>query len=211
MLDLVLSTYPGTISDVSVDREFSDHCLVSFNILSTTPVYSSHPPRKIYLYNKANFHQLKADMCSFQQTFLNSQPELLSVNRNWTKLKESLMAAVDRNVLSKVTSGHRCHPPWLAKSVRKLILRRDRLAKAAKKPCTQIDREKYRKARNAATSGIQDEYQKHLNNVIGNGDSDPRAFYRFIKSRRTDTIRIPSLKSGDKMLFYRRCQSQMPQ
>ena len=132
-------------------------------------------------------------MCSFQQTFFNSQPELLSVNRNWAKLKESLTAVVDRNVLSKVTFGHRRHPPWLTKSVRKLILRRDRLAKAAKKSGTQIDRNKYRKARNAATSGIQDEYQKHLNNVIGNVDSDPRAFYRFIKSRRTDTIGIAEI------------------
>ena len=135
VLDLVLSTYPGTISDISVDCEFSDHCLVSCNI-SSTPVYSSHPPRKIYLYNKANFNQLRADMCSFQQTFFNSQPELLSVNRNWTKLKESLTAAVDRYLPSKVTFGHRHHPPWLTKSVRKLILRRDRLAKAAKKSGT---------------------------------------------------------------------------
>ena len=118
----------------------------------------------------------------------------MSVNTTSVKLKESLTAAVDRNVPSKVTFGHRRHPPWLTKSVRKLILRRDRLAKAAKKSGTQIDRNKYRKARNAATSGIQDEYQKHLNNVIGNVDSDPRAFYRFIKSRRTDTIGIPSLK-----------------
>ena len=84
--------------------------------------YSSHPPRKIYLYNKANFHQLRADMCSFQQTFFNSQPELLSVNRNWTMLKESLTAAVDRNVPSRVTFSHRRHPPWLTKSVRKTFI-----------------------------------------------------------------------------------------
>jgi len=54
--------------------------------------------------------------------------------------------------------------------------------KLPRNPVHRFDRNKYRKARNAATSGIQDEYQKHLNDVIGNVDFDPCAFYRFIKS-----------------------------
>ena len=58
MLDLVLSTYPGTISDVTVDREFSDHCLVSFNI-SSTPVTQVIHPEKSTSITKPTFTNLE--------------------------------------------------------------------------------------------------------------------------------------------------------
>ena len=83
-----------------------------------------------------------------------------------------------------VKSRKRC-PQWLNPAVCRLICKRDKLANVAKKSGLLTDRERYRKARNTASKAIETEYHKCLNNVIGNVTSDPRLFYRFIKSKRT--------------------------
>jgi len=42
------------------------------------------------------------------------------------------------------------------------------------------DRGRYRKARNKASAAVEAGYRDHLNIILGNVVSDPRAFYRFI-------------------------------
>jgi len=74
------------------------------------------------------------------------------------------------------------------------------LAKGAKKSGSQVARDKYRKARNAATREINKGYFSHLNDIIGNVKSDPRNFYRFIKSKKSDPVGIPSLKSNGNII-----------
>jgi len=63
-----------------------------------------------------------------------------------------------------------------------------------------VDRERYRKARNTATNTIQSEYEKSLADIIGNIKTDPRKFYRFIKSKRCDPVGVPVLHDNDHTL-----------
>ena len=199
ILDLVLSTYPTSIADISVDREFSDHCPISFTVL-TAPIINDIPARELFLYNKGDYNQLRIDLGHFQQTFLNSVPDTNSVDVNWQTLKQAISSAVKKNIPSRCVYNRRRRPPWLNASVHKLIRRRDRLAKKAKRSGSSIDRDRYRKARNTATRAMETQYTNHLNNIIGNIESDPRGFYRFIKSRRTDAVGITSLKSNNTIL-----------
>ena len=119
----------------------------------------------------------------------------------WQKFKQALLSAVEKNVPSRHAGTNKNRPPWLNASVHKLIRRRDRLAKKAKKSGSAIDRDRYRKARNVATKAMETQYNIHLGTIVGNVESDPRGFYRFIKSRRTDAVGITSLKSDGKMLL----------
>ena len=64
----------------------------------------------------------------------------------------------------------------------------------------QVDRDKYKKARNLASKAIECEYQNQLKAVIGDVKSNPRNFYCFVESRKTDPIGISSLKSNEKIL-----------
>jgi len=64
-----------------VDREFSDHCIVLFNVL-LAPTFTHTPPRKFFLYNRADYDQLRADVDDFQCSFL-SYPDTNPVEVNW--------------------------------------------------------------------------------------------------------------------------------
>ena len=132
--------------------------------------------------------------------FFYSLPNERTVNEHWLQLKRAIVTATQKNIPSKlVTSRNKC-PPWLSSSVRRAIRKRDSLAKAAKKSGSQVARVKYRKARNAATREISKGYFSHLNDIIGNVKSDPRNFFRFNKSKKSDLVGIPSLKSNGNII-----------
>ena len=196
LLDLVISSHPALVTDCTVGREFSDHCLLNFCISKRFPS-SECRSRKIYLYSKGNYQGIRCDMKQFNNTFFQSSPERNSVNNNWLQFKSALHSSVARNVPSKLISSRNRRPPWLTTQVRRLIKRRDNLAKVAAKSGSYIDRNRYRKARNLASKEINSAYQSHLNQVIGNLNEDPRGFYRFIKARRTDSHGIPALKTAN--------------
>ena len=81
ILDLVLSSYPSSIDKVDNGREFSDHCLVLFHVL-LVPAATQSRTRKIFLYNKGDYDQLRATLSDFCCTFFNSSPEANSVDAN---------------------------------------------------------------------------------------------------------------------------------
>jgi len=112
-------------------------------------------------------------------------------------ISNRLAKIVEKNVPSKISKGGARRPPWLNVSVRHHIRKRDNLAKKAKRSGKEVDRTRYRKARNKATALIETENRKHLNSVINNVRTDPRAFYQFIASKRVDSTSVPTLKSGE--------------
>ena len=188
------------MDNIIVGSEFSDHCVVSFDVL-LSPTAVQNSSRKIYLYRKGDYDQLRSALDSFRCSFFNSLPGSRSANENWLQLKQAITDAAEKHIPSKTVNGHKKRPPWLNAAVRHCIRKRDKLAKVAKQTGSPIYRARFCKARNIANKNIEAEYRKHLNGVIGNVGSDPRAFYRFIKSKRTYPVGIPCLRSGSEMLF----------
>ena len=154
------------------------------------------PEQENYLYSKGNYQRIRCDMKQFSTAFFQSFPEHNSINDHWLRFKSALHSSVARNMPSKLISSHNRRLPWLTTQVRRLIKQRDNLAKVAAKSGSYIARNRYRKARNLASKEINSAYQNHLNQVIGNLNEDPRGFYRFIKTRRTDSHGISGLKTA---------------
>jgi len=199
LLDLVMSSHPASITNLAVGREMSDHCLVEFNLL-LSPLISHDVPRKVFQYNRGNYDQLRSDIRLFAATFSASHAESRTVDANWLDLKETLITSIQKNIPTKLVSNRNRKPSWLTPSVQRAIKKRDKLARLAKRTGSQINRDRYRKARNYATGKIHREYFDQLNSVIGNVDTNPRQFYRFIKYKRSDTIGISSLKSDGSII-----------
>ena len=61
-----------------------------------------------------------------------------------------------------------------------------------------MDLGRYRKLRNQVSTKVDD--ASHFRKVIGDVRKDPRGFYRFMNSSRTDSSSIPSLQYGNILL-----------
>ena len=68
-LDLLLSTYPNSVSNVFTSSGLSDHLAVIFEI-NLKPLRSTKPPHKAYIYKKANFDGLSDFILSHHQNVL---------------------------------------------------------------------------------------------------------------------------------------------
>jgi len=58
----------GQASSAPIGREFSDHCLVLFHVL-LVPAATQSQTRKIFLYNKGDYDQLRVTLSDFRCTF----------------------------------------------------------------------------------------------------------------------------------------------
>ena len=204
ILDLVLCTNPTLISNLSIGSEIADHCTLSFYInFHITDTSELDSTRKIFLYNKGNYCQIRSDMKSFCERFLSTNPTERTINKNWKMFTEALWASADKNIPSKQAKPlSKRKPVWLTKPISNLIKKRDKLAKAAAKSGSIVDRNRYKKVRNQVSKAVDESYHGHLNNILGNVKQNPRAFYRYIKARKSDSVGIPPLKSSGGLLTF---------
>ena len=72
ILDLVLSSQPQLISDVSVIPGMSDHEAVKFQLNLSVKRLPGNQYRKVYQYHKANQVDVKEEMERYKQAFLSS-------------------------------------------------------------------------------------------------------------------------------------------
>ena len=197
-LDLVLSSVPSLISDVNVRPGMSDHDLVVFKI-KVKPHRAPRPRRKVYLHHKADLEALRREMSTRPKEFfeLCSSRDLES---NWTFFKNTLLNAVDKHVPSKM-SPTKVSLPWITKSLKRHMRKRDRLYKKAKRSgnnkCTPAWKD-YRSQRNKVVQLLKSAHNSYLDNVIRESLQDnPQRFWSYVKLARTENIGVPTLRQGE--------------
>ena len=195
LLDLVITSYPDLVQNLIVGRELSDHCLVSFQINKKVATIAC-TRRKIYLFDKANYQKIQADLQQFQTDFFASSPEKVDVNEIWAAITAAIQKTVEKNVPTKYSSS-KPRPLWLNKKISRLIRKRNHLANIAKKTGSFADRERYKQLRNLTSKAISTSYTNYLNEMIGDVKLDTRRFFKYIKSQRVDSTGLTTLTTAN--------------
>ena len=120
ILDLVLTTIPGSIHNLYVDRltcsSVSDHCLITFDV--ALPIKRKSPkPSLTYDYSRADFNELEFFFLdsSFKDCFL-----LREVNSVWSSFKSVFFKGCDTFI--PTTKKHsKSAPPWFNSNIRHRI------------------------------------------------------------------------------------------
>ena len=89
VLDLLLTSHPSIISDISIIPGMSDH---EATIGKKRPITAK---RKVYLYYKANLDEVKTTSQSFHNIFFSGDPYKQSVEENWILLKQCILDTID--------------------------------------------------------------------------------------------------------------------
>ena len=131
----------------------------------------------------------------FAHQFISNSSNTISVDENWQCFKEFMHKIINECIPHKNINLRHKRPPWLNKEIRNLINQRNMLSKISLATHNQIDRDRYKKCRNIVSKKCEQAYQNHLNKVISNVHEDPRGFYKFINSKKTDNSSIPPLKN----------------
>ena len=198
ILDLILTTNPALVQSVSTHPGISDHSILTFTLDANLKA-PTKPPRKIYQFDKADPQQLSKAAEEFSNLFLQSDPEKRSVESNWSIIANFLTKLMSELVPTKMSKGRK-HLPWVSISIKRQMRKRDRLfQKAHRQSCPRAWRE-YRQFRNQVAKMVHKARCDYINNVIGASlQENPKSFWSYIKTCRSDHIGIPSLRTSTKL------------
>ena len=120
-----------------------------------------------------------------------------SVEEMWNSFKSAIASVVDKYVPSKMSSTGQTHP-WINTNLRRLMRRKQRAHRKARKTGKGKDRKRYKTLQKETQSTTRSAEKHFLQDVIsGNLKQDPKRFFTYVKSRKQDYVGVSSLLDGN--------------
>ena len=116
LLDLFLTNNRTLVNKCEVIPGIGDHEAVYLES-SMHPMKVKTPPGKVFQYKKADYDQMREDLCDYQTDF-TEQIKDISANYTWTKFEERLKELTNKHIPSKMLSGNKIKKPWMDKTVK---------------------------------------------------------------------------------------------
>ena len=196
ILDLCFMSHPDNVISCESLPGLSDHNAVLVKI-SSQLYYYKQPPRKIHLFKKANWDEIRCNLVLVSNMYfdLNSITSR-SVEENWAFIHQQYLHLIHKFVPSK-TLGTRYHLPWLSSSLKRLIRKKQRLYNKAKSYQDPADWEEYKILQHKVRNLLCSSHYKYLQNAVNSASDtvNQKSFWRYIKSKRHDSTGIGSLKT----------------
>ena len=193
ILDLVFTTNPSLSKSSSSIPGISDHQAVVTDF-DTKPQRIQQKWRRLYLYSKAKWDDLNAEIDELSKKILKMKNEDADVESMWKEFKTSIMSAVERCVPSKLQRPS-TNLPWINRRIKRLMQRKKRLYKQAKKTGHWGNYKFFQRECRREMRRTEWEY---INTTIEEGlkENNSKPFWRYIKSRRQDNVGVSPLKKG---------------
>ena len=181
VLDLVLGNEPGQVSDLSVGEHFgdSDHNSISFTLaLERDRIRRT---RKMFNWSKGNYEALRQEIrgIDWKEVFSGKCTEEM-----WRIFKEYLSAVLYSNVPMRQGSCGTLKEPWCTKAVMNLAKRKREAYKRFKELGNARDLEEYTASRKELKKEIRRARRGHEKALAGRIKENPKAFYKYVKSKR---------------------------
>lgn len=196
ILDLVCSSHPGLICDLTVTPAFSDHHGISFSLLrKLTPPKVNPVPT--FNWKRADWDAMRPALERFSQDY-DQQAPMRSLEDNWSSIKSTLLQTMGNHVPKSVKRS-RAKP--LPRDVIQLCRQRDRAYRLLRLSPTPENRRRYNSLRNRARRACARAHRNHLNRISEALASDnPKPFWRHIANTRTDRSEIPDMLNQGRLV-----------
>ena len=180
ILDLLLTNIPHKVKAVCVFDDIlkTDHKLIDFNL---SFIINKKRPVKRIVYNWK-----KADLSGPKQAISHTPWDLVfdeaSVNTRVTNWMDLLLTITNEHVPQVAISDNN-NKPWIDKEVIRMMHKKDRMRKKAKKTGEHMDIEHFEEIRRNAAKLVEVKYRDYLNELKANLTEHPKRFWTFIKAK----------------------------
>ena len=172
ILDLVLSTAPDLLFDLSVNEGLgnSDHNSIEFN-LRLKILRAKQSPRIVYNFGAANWNNLRDD---FSNIPWNTAFLLDDINDVWDAWRVLFMeaCAVERNIPTR-SLKHKRNVPWFNSELRTLVLKKRRLWKKVKSSRDPVKWAEYKSFSKKVKDSLSKAYGNYVANLTASLPSKP--------------------------------------
>ena len=141
----------------------SDHDIVVTD-MDIIPQHVKQEPRKLFIFSKANWDNIFVDMDQLSNE-ITSAPPSSTVENLWDSFKSGIEQSMDRNILTKVCKNRKSLP-WYNRDLIRMVRRKSRLYKHAKKSNQWGSFKAFQKTCMKAFNKAE---ISHINNVLQKG------------------------------------------
>jgi len=172
---------PGLTKSIHVIPGLSDHEIVCVDCDPRARV-NKKPPRKIHLWSKADWSNIKQAMVEFRDEFL-AKFHLRSVEDNYQVFKGVVHSLLDSYIPSKITSS-RFNMPWFNNTLKRLCNKEQRLFNKAKRTRKAQHWEQYKSFKKDLPKVVRRQRWCYINDMlqVGLDQSDSKPFWRYVKA-----------------------------
>jgi len=199
LLDLFVTSKPSLVKTMSTLPGIAyDHDVIVADC-DIIPAYTKKAPRKIYIFSKANWDNIRELFGAFARE-LTTNINQHTVEENWSALKNKIHDLISSHVPSKTTSK-RQHLPWMNGELKRKTRRKHRMYKKAKKSKNPKHLERFRQVKKETARDLKRARSQYINNSIKEGldEGSQKPFWKYIKAQRQDFIGVPPLKHQGKL------------
>ena len=161
--------------------------------LNTSVKRSNKPPRKIYLYQRANTEDLKAEAQKISEDFDRKNLSETNANDLWNEFKDRVQKSVEKNVPSKIVRN-RSRSPWITQQIRRYHRKKQRAYNRAVKSNSTEDWKRFREIRKVVKKETRKSYRKFISEKCSESTKE---LYSFIKSLNNDNTSISALRNPE--------------
>jgi hypothetical protein len=125
------------------------------------------------------------------------EKDQIDINTIWETFKRKPKAAIDENIPSKIFKKNK-NLPWMTKSLRRMMRRKVRLYRAARKSKQWTE---YKKHQKECKKQFHKEEAQYVNNIITEGleKNDRKPFWGYANSKKQENIGIAPLRHKGSM------------
>ncbi|CAG2231803.1 unnamed protein product [Mytilus edulis] len=197
LLDLVFVTNPTLVKSSNNVPGISDHDIIITD-LETKVHHQKSLPRKCYIYKKAKWDQITTDLKHTLEEVKEKHHQGAEVHQLWDTFKSQLQKTMNTNIPNKEIRS-RNNIPWIKHKQRKMLKKKQRLYKQARKTNKWSN---YRSFQKECKKQLRKAEYEYVNQNIFEGlnNNDTKPFWKYIKSKRQDSGGIAPLKKGTNLV-----------
>lgn len=197
LLDLVFVSNPSMVKSSTNVPGISDHEIIITDF-ETKVYHQKAPSRKTYIYSKANWNNVNKDLEDLNITINEKHRNGNNVQALWDTFKELLFKTMNSNIPNKeIKSRNRI--PWIKHKERKMLKKKQRLYKQARKTKKWSNYRSFQKECKRHFRRAEWNYV-NTNIIEGLDKNDTKPFWKYVKSKRQDSNGISPLKKGTQLV-----------
>ena len=120
------------------------------------------------------------------------------VNDNYIKFKNFINTVIKKYVPTRAMRSPKHNVPWINQKIRRMCRKKQHLFNKAKRSSKSRDWSAYKSFKKDTSKALRRAHWQYVNNILLEGlqSKDSKPFWRYVKSKRQDTIGVAPLKSG---------------
>ena len=194
ILDLFFTNRPTFIKSCSIEPGISDHDILLVSICTSVfkPIQTC---RKLYLWNRANFDEMRAKFTNLSRDFFDHFTIDTPIEDTWDSLCNLLKTVLNEFVPSKITTG-KPKKPWINRKIKQLRRRKQNQYNLAKRTNSENQWRHFKTLKKLMQRECRKAYNQYMHHTIYDRylNGRKKKFFQHVKSLCRDQGGISTLE-----------------